>query len=72
MESIDNRMYVLGMINTLNANMNVGWIMIKVDISIEQNSEVVRMMVDRFTNVYYIAVVDENDKIDDGVHRMIK
>lgn len=65
-------MYVLGMINTLNANMNVGWIMIKVDISIEQNSEVVRMMVDRFTNVYYIAVVDENDKIDDGVHRMIK
>jgi len=35
MESIDNRMYVLGMINTLNANMNVGWIMIKVDISIE-------------------------------------
>jgi len=29
-------------------------------------------MVDRFTNVYYIAVVDENDKIDDGVHRMIK
>ena len=29
-------------------------------------------MIDRFTNIYNIAVADYNNNIDDGVHNIIK
>ena len=61
------------MINTLNANKNVGEVVIALDsIRIEWNNEILRMMVDRFINVYHIDLGDHNNKIDDGVHNMIK
>ena len=72
MESIDNKMSVLAMINTLNANKNVGGVVIRADSSIECSNEILRMMIDRFTNVYSIIVADFNDNIDDGVHNIIK
>ena len=73
MWSIDNKMSMLGMINTLNVNMNVGEVVIALDSSrYEWNNEILRMMIDRFTNVYTIAVADFSNKIDDGVHNIIK
>ena len=72
MFSIDDKMSVLGMINTLNANKNVGIVSIGLDISMKWNNQILRMMIDRFTNVYHIIVFDYNDNIDDGIHNMIK
>ena len=72
MNSIDNKMSVLAMINTLNANKNVGRVDIRLDSSIEWNNEILRMMIDKFTNVYSIIVDDWNKNIDDGVHNIIK
>ena len=57
MNSIDNKMSVLAMINTLNANKNVGLVDIRLHSSIEWNNEILRMMIDRFTNVYHIEVI---------------
>jgi len=72
MFSIDDKMSVLGMINTLNANKNVGIVSIGLYSSNKWNNEILRMMIDRFTNVYHIIVFDYNDNIDDGIHNMIK
>ena len=52
------------MINTLNANSNVGIVRIILNSSNKWNSEIVRLMIDRFTNVYYIYVHDINDSVD--------
>ena len=72
MYSIDNKMSVLAMINTLNANKNVGRVDIRLDSNHKWNNEILRMMIDRFTNVYHINVWDHNNNIDDGMHNMIK
>ena len=63
---------MLGMIDTLNANKNVGIVRIRLNSRCEWNNEMLRMIIDRFTNVYHIGLVDENDNIDDGVHNIIK
>ena len=65
-------MSVLEMINTLNANKNVGRVMIRLHSNSKWNNEILRMMIDRFTNVYDIGVSDYNNNIDDGVHNIIK
>ena len=65
-------MSVLGMINTLNANKNVGRVVIDLSSSRKWNNEILRMMIDRFTNVYHISVIDANNNIDYTVHNMIK
>jgi len=61
MISIDNRMSVVRMIDRLNANKNVGVVWIRLDSSMEWNNEILRMMVDKFTNIYHINVWDWND-----------
>ena len=65
-------MSVLGMINTLNANKNLGIVGIRLNRYVKWNNEILRMMIDRFNNVYYIDVGDYNNNINDGVHNMIK
>ena len=54
-------MRALRMIDTLNANSNVGEIIIGLHSSIEWNDEVVSMMMNRFSNMYCINVWDYND-----------
>ena len=58
MDSIDNKMSVLAMINTLNANKNVGIVWIGLNSRMKWNNEILRMIIDRFTNVYCIEVWD--------------
>ena len=66
-------MSVLRVLNILNANSNVGGVLIGLlSNRIEWNNEILKMMIDRFTNVYDIAVFDYNNNIDDGVHNIIK
>ena len=72
MNSIDNKMSVLAMINTLNANKNVGKVWIGLNSNNKWNNEILRMMIDRFTNVYDIIAWDYNNNIDYTVHNMIK
>ena len=72
MNSIDNKMNVLAMINTLNANTNVGVVWIRLHSNMQWNNEILRIMIDRFINVYHIGVWDFNDNIDDGMHNIIK
>ena len=72
MFDIDNRMSVIKMINALNANINVGSVMIALHSDIEWNNEILRMIIDRFTNIYSIGIVDINHHIDYRVHRIMK
>ena len=53
------------MINTLNADTNVGRVEIVLDTDSKWNSEIVRLMINRFTNVYCIYVFDGNNSVDD-------
>ena len=52
------------MIDTLNANTNVGTVYIRLNSSNKWNSEIVRLMINRFTNVYDIYVSDWNNSVD--------
>ena len=64
---------MIEMINTLNVDNKVGKVMIKVDSCVnEWNSEIVRLILDRYTNVYDIVVDDFNQSVDDWMHDWIK
>jgi len=66
-------MDMIEMINTLNVDNKVGKVMIKVDSCVnEWNSETVRLILDRYTNVYDIVVDDFNQSVDDWMHDWIK
>ena len=52
------------MINTLNANTNVGKVWIGLDSSNKWNSKIVKLIINRFTNVYNINVSDLNNSVD--------
>ena len=58
MFSIDAKMSVIEMINRVNANSNVGTVYIGLHSSNEWNSEIVRLIANRYTNVYAIYVND--------------
>ena len=61
MFSIDNKMSVLRMIDTLNANKNVGYVWIRICSSSKWNSEIVAIIANSYTNVYHIRICDYND-----------
>jgi len=48
------------MINTLNTDSNVGIVWIRLSSHHKWNSEIVKMIMNRYTNVYYIYVLDKN------------
>ena len=54
-------MSVLEMIDTLNANSNVGSVKVGIDNSIEWNDQVVTIMMNRFSNIYDISILDYNN-----------
>jgi len=72
MLSIDNKMGVLGIIDTLNANSNVTKLLINLSSNHKWNSEIRTIIMNRYTNVYHIYVVDINDSIDHQMHDWIK
>jgi len=61
MRSIDSKMGLLRIINMLNANSNVGTVSIELYNSNKWNSEIITMIANRYTNSYYIHVVDWNN-----------
>ena len=61
MLSINRKMDVLRMIDTLNVNTNVGIVLITLDSSNKWNNEILTLIINRYTNVYYIYVVDYNN-----------
>ena len=60
------------MIETLNANSNVGVVKIILYSDSKWNSEILTMILDRYTNVYFIYFIDYNNYIDHQVHSWIK
>ena len=60
MRSIDSKMGVLRMINTLNANTNVVVLWIKLHSDYILNSEILTLIIDRYTNVFSIVVADDS------------
>jgi len=65
-------MNVLRMIDTVNANDNVGEVVITVSSDNELNDEVLKMMMNKYSNVYSIYVHDKNNHVDNGMHKIIK
>ena len=49
------------MIDTLNANKNVGYVWIRICSSSKWNSEIVAIIANSYTNVYHIRICDYND-----------
>jgi len=58
-------MGMLRMIDTVNTNSKVRIVYIELNSSNRWNSEIVGLMIDRYTNVYAIYVDDLNDSVDD-------
>ena len=56
--SISSKMDTIEMINKMNTNNNVGKVVIGVDSSIKWNDEILRTMIDKYSNVYTIEVPD--------------
>ena len=70
--SIDRKMDVLRLIDTLGANTNVGYVYIGLDSSNEWDDEILSTMISRYTNVHTICVYENDDHIDHRRHRIIK
>jgi len=61
------------MINELNVNQKVGTISIRVSNNGNIiNEEIIRMMTNRYKNIYGIMIHDYNDSVDNMVHDEIK
>jgi len=60
------------MIDKLDANSNVGHIYIGIGSNNQLNYEIVIIMINRFSNVYWIELGDSNDWVDDMTHKLIK
>jgi len=54
-------MGVLRMINTLNANKNIGIVLIRLDSNHKWNSEILTLIKNRYTNMHSIHLRDYND-----------
>ena len=60
------------MINTLNANSNVGTVVISFDDRNEWNDDILKLVISRYSNIYDISVSDYNNYVDDIKYRIIK
>ena len=66
-------MNVLQIIDTINANTNVGRLRIRLDSSCHKwNDELVTLIINRYTNLYTIELDDWNDYVDHMMHGWIK
>ena len=70
--SIDNKIGVLEIIDTFNANSKVGRIEIGLRDRDRQNDQIISLITSRYTNIYGILVVDYNDLVDHQIHDWIK
>ena len=61
MDNIDSKMSVLRMIDTLNANSNVGIVWFRVASYHQLNDEILGIMMSRYSNVYWIHIIDNNN-----------
>ena len=65
-------MDVLRIIDTLNANSNVGRVQIRLNSNHKWNSEIIILITNRYNNVYDIEVWDSNESVDHQMHNLIK
>jgi len=65
-------MNVIEMIDTLNSNSNVGRLGIRPSSNHQWNSEIVELIISKYTNVYDIVVLDYNNSVDHWMHDWIK
>ena len=72
MYSIDSKIGVLRMINTVDANSKVGEIVIGLTSSNKWNSKIVKLITSMYINVYTVLVWDGNDSVDHMMHDWIK
>ena len=71
-KSMERKMEMINMINKLNVGTKVGIVHIKVGDNQKQNDELIRIIMKRYTNVYEIVVEDFDDRVDSGIHGLIK
>ena len=70
--SIDSKMEILRIVNILDGDSNVTEVYIRLDSENKQNDEIVKAMINKYSNIYYIGIVDLNDSVDDMIHGFIK
>ena len=60
------------MIDTLNTNRKVTILGIILISNNKWNSEIVRLIINRYTNVYTIHIYNNNYQVDHQIHNMIR
>ena len=65
---IDDKIKMMDMIDQQNVNHKVGIIKIESTNSNQFSQQVIQLMVDRYHNVYHIAVDDSSHQIDRKTH----
>lgn len=60
MNTMGRKIEVLTMIDIMNADTNVGHVMIKLDSNYQQNYEIVNIMINKYSNIYWIEIHDYN------------
>jgi len=70
--TIDRKVKALEMIEIVDSGINVGEIHIRLIKDHEWTDQIVKDMIDKYTNVYSIIVEDNNVSIDNEIHSSIK
>jgi len=70
--SIDDKMSVLRMIDTLNANSKVEEVVIEIHSDNQYNDKIITRMMNNYSNLYSITMHNWNDQVDRNIHNMIK
>jgi hypothetical protein len=70
--SLEWKMEVIQLIDSLNANEKVGEIWIALTDDNPISNEIVEWMNQKWRNVYEIGIGDELDRIDEGIHNQLK
>jgi len=60
------------MVNGMDVDDNVGRIIIDLNFGNKWDSEIMRMMINRYSNLYGIIVYDKNYLVDDMMYGLIK
>ena len=66
--SLNNKLSIMNMIDELDVNDRVGKLAIKLGYNNPVDSSLIRMISDRFTNLYYVHIKDQNDMIENTIH----
>ena len=62
----------MDMIDELNANDRVSRIDFRLSSNIKLNIEIIKVIISRYPNIYYIGILEQSNQIDTKIHYQMK